>query len=232
MGRPIKKSYFKNKDNTPFPGSSVSTLTFSNTGAGYFAANVAITLSAPQLPASVQATISNIALNGNGAITTYTINGGQGYTSAPLVTITGANTTPAVATSTITTTVGGSTKIAISAWIPTINGGVSAKVAEIFKQESSRRYRVITTDGTGPVRLTAPAYLGWNAGITAGFATIAATDSVGGTYYIVKLTQQRAIVVQNSGTQIESGTAVKWALTGSAVAATSTSLAMVLIASM
>jgi hypothetical protein len=239
MGRPINSKYFYNNDNAPVPGSTVSSLTFSNVGGGYYSANVAIALSAPNLPEGTQATVSSITLFGNGAINTYTINGGAGYTSAPTVTITGANSTPAVATSTITqqSSYDGSSapKLAMSAYIPAANGGVSAKACDILKQESSRRYKVITADGTGTVRLTAPGYVGWSAGVTAGYATLAATDSNGNTYYVVKLTGQRAILVQNvqNGSNpwlFASDTAAKWTLTGSSVAPSANNIGCVTIA--
>ena len=186
MGRPIRQRFFDPAEGSiDIGGGSVSTLVFTDLGEGYYSANVAITLGAPQLPGGVQATVNNITLFGNGAINSYTILGGTGYVSAPTVTITGANTTPAVATSTITS---GFKTIAITAFIPEADGGTSAVIGDIIKQTGSRRYRVRTAQGVGTCRLTddTPA---------AGQMTIVAEDDEGNTYYVTKLTDRRATVV-------------------------------------
>ena len=72
-------------------------------GTGYYTANVAITLSPPdRIETGIQATVGNITLFANGAINSYVItNRGSGYTFAPAVTITGANTAAAKAYATI-----------------------------------------------------------------------------------------------------------------------------------
>ena len=232
MGRPINSKYFFNNDNSPLPGASVTSLTFSNLGTGYFAANVGITVSAPNLPLGVQATVSSITLFGNGAINTYTISGGQGYTSAT-ASVTGTNTTPAgISAVGLAQTSGSlSPKLAMTAWIPL---GASAKICDILKQESSRRYRVQTSDGVGAVRLTAPGLVGWNSGVTAGYAQLIATDANGSTYYVAKLSGQRALLIQNvqNGSFLYStDTSAKWTLTGSAVAPAGGLMGVVTIAS-
>lgn len=185
MGRPLKQVFF-DPIGTTFGGESVSTLTFSNKGEGYYSANVAITLSAPQLPGGTQATVSSITLLANGAINTYTIAGGSGYSTAPTVTVTGANTTPAVATSTLTNVV--SQVIAVTAYIPTSKGGSSAVAGDIVKQVGSRRYKVTTAQGTGVCKLVAGAP-------TAGQMNITAEDDEGNTYYVTKLTEKKAQIV-------------------------------------
>jgi hypothetical protein len=126
MGRPLKQKFFDPVEGSiSIGGEAVSTLSFSNRGGGYYSANVAITLGAPNLPTGTQATVGTIALFGNGAINTFTVAGGTGYTTAPSVTITGANTTPAVATSTLVSNAV-TNVIATSAFIPAANGGSSA----------------------------------------------------------------------------------------------------------
>lgn len=207
MGRPLKQSFFDGAPGQTFGGEGVASLTFSNRGAGYYSANVAIALSAPQLPGGVQATVSSITLFGNGAINSYTITGGSGYTTAPTVTITGANATPAVATSTLTGTV--KNVIAVSAYIPVANGGSSAVIGDIVKQTGARSYKVTTAQGTGKCKLV-------TAAPAAGQMTIAATDSLGSTYYVKKLEENLATLIQNSdggsGFEFANGTRARWSL--------------------
>jgi hypothetical protein len=234
MGRPIKQKFFDPRPDTPADGSnrvliggeSVGSLTFSNRGEGYYTANVAITLGAPQLPTGVQATVSSIVLFGNGAINTFTLSGGTGYTSAPAVTITGANTTPAVATATLTSVV--ANVIATSAFIPAANGGSSAVAGDIVKQVGARRYKVVTAQGTGKCKLV-------TAVPSAGTMTIIATDSQNSTYYVKKLEENTAALVQNTdggtGFDYNSGEKAKWTLTGSAAAPAVGDIGTVVIAS-
>lgn len=208
MGRPIKQKFFDPIEGTvSIGGEGVSTLSFSNKGEGYYTANVAITLGAPNLPTGVQATVGSITLLGNGAINTYTIVSGTGYTAAPAVTITGANTTPAVATSTLTSAV--TNVIATSAYVPVADGGSSAVAGDIVKQVGTRRFKVKTAQGTGKCKLVAAAP-------AAGQMTVTATDSLGSTYYVTKLTKNLATLTQlndgGSGFEFETATRAKWAL--------------------
>ena len=232
MGRPIKQKFFDPRPDTSADASSriliggeaVSTLVFSNVGGGYYSANVAIALGAPNLPTGVQATVSAITLFGNGAINTFTIAGGTGYTAAPAVVITGANSTPAVATSTITSAV--RNVIATSAYIPAANGGSSAVAGDIVKQVGARRYKVITAQGTGKCKLvtTTP---------SVGTMTIAATDSQGSTYYVKKLQEKKVTLIRNVGSSWDyaDGQTAKWTITGSTVAPTTSDIGTVVIAS-
>lgn len=215
MGRPLKQKFFDPVEGSiSIGGEGVSSLSFSNRGAGYYSANVAITLGAPNLPGGTQATVGSITLFGNGAINTYSISGGAGYTTNPSVTITGANATPAVATSSLTSSV--TNVIAISAYIPVADGGSSAVIGDIVKQVGARRYKARTAQGTGKCKLvtTTP---------TAGTMTIAATDSLGSTYYVKKLDERLVTLVQNSdggsGFEFADGTRAKWSLSA-AVAGT------------
>ncbi|PWB54837.1 MAG: hypothetical protein C3F06_03435 [Candidatus Methanoperedenaceae archaeon] len=78
---------------------SVDNITVLDPGSGYIAPVVVI--SAPTLPGGINAAATAI-IDINGNITGITLdNGGSGYTTAPVVSITGANTTGAIAFSTI-----------------------------------------------------------------------------------------------------------------------------------
>jgi hypothetical protein len=226
MGRPLKQKFFDPVEGSiSIGGEGVSTLSFSNRGGGYYSANVAITLGAPNLPTGTQATVNTIALFGNGAINTFTVVGGAGYTTAPSVTITGANATPAVATSTLTSAV--TNVIAVSAFIPAANGGSSAVIGDIVKQVGARRYKVRTAQGVGKCKLV-------TAAPAAGQMTITATDSQSSTYYVKKLDENTCTLVQNSegsGYDYVTGTQAKWTITGSAVAPSASDIGTVVIAS-
>ena len=80
---------------------------------------------------------------------------------------------------------------------------------DIIKQVNGRRYKVENQDGTGYVNLVGRAIA------ASGEATINATDSVGGTYWVTKLTNHKATLVRNSGTAFANGQAVKWTFSGS-----------------
>jgi len=82
-------------------------------------------------------------------------------------------------------------------------GGEEAALGDIIKQTNSRSYKVKNDDGIAVVKLVA-------ASPAIGEATITATDSDGGTYYVTKLTAHKALLTQNTGTQFETGSSVKW----------------------
>ena len=80
----------------------------------------------------------------------------------------------------------------VTAYIPAKNGGASAKLSDIVKQEASHRYLVKNTDGIGQCRLTAtdtPAE---------GQMNLIATDVNGSTYWVTKLTARRCTLVQRT----------------------------------
>jgi hypothetical protein len=77
---------------------------------------------------------------------------------------------------------------------------------DVLKQESSRRYKIETTDGTAVCKLVA------NTTITSGQCYLMATDSDGGDYFVTKLTAHKALLTANTGTQFTTGTSVKWVL--------------------
>ena len=82
--------------------------------------------------------------------------------------------------------------INVTAYLLAKDGGVSAKTADILKQEASTRYLVKTADGTGQCKLVA------SNGPTAGQMYIVATDQYGSTYWVTKLTARRAILTQRT----------------------------------
>lgn len=147
------------------------------------------------LPANPVATTTNSA-TGTGAtltvsygIGTATVStAGSGYTSAPSVTLSGGNGTLTAVLGTSNTNA-----IVISAYVV---GGSSAVAGDIVKQEASRRYLVTTAQGTSDCSLVAAPPL-------AGEMTMTATDSAGGTYYPIKLTQSKATIIKGgrTGTQ-------------------------------
>lgn len=217
MGRPLKQKYFDPVEGTAsIGGEGVTTtsgnvaLTFANIGLGYFSANATVTFSAPQLPGGVTA-LGTPVLWANGAIQAVTItNAGTGYTTKPTLSFTGANTYAASATITgggLTSSV--TNVITTSAYIPAADGGSSAVVGDIVKQVGTRRYKVTTAQGTGKCKLVAAAP-------SAGQMTVAATDSLGSTYYVTKLTENLATLTQNSdggsGFEFETGERARWTL--------------------
>ena len=116
---------------------------------------------------------------------------GSGYTSAPSV----SDTPNGNASFTAVLTSSNPNAIAISAFV---TGGASAVAGDIVKQEASRRYLVTTAQGTSDCSLVAAPPL-------AGEMTMTATDSAGGTYYPIKLTQNKATIVKGgrTGTQFD-----------------------------
>lgn len=143
--------------------------------------------------------------NTEGDVTAIVItDSGSGYTAVPTVTIADSDVGAEVTTGTATAvlTIGAAARqngITVSAFVP---GGASAAVGDIIKQTASRSYRVITAQGTGRCDLVAAAP-------TAGQMTMTAVDSVGGTYYVIKLTARRALLIKGdrSGTEFTTGTA-------------------------
>lgn len=120
---------------------------------------------------------------------------GSGYTGAETFTVTvGSGTAPAgtiVLTTDSTTQTGAqgnanNQENAIIAYAKTTTGG-STLVADIQKQEGSRRYRVVTSDGAAVCNLTTG-----TTSLAAKQLYIVATDENNSTYYVKKLTAHRA----------------------------------------
>lgn len=80
----------------------------------------------------------------------------------------------------------------VTAYIPVKNGGSSAVVSDIVKQEASHRYLVKNGQGIGQCRLVAsdtPA---------AGEMNLVATDLNGSTYWVTKLTARRCVLTRRT----------------------------------
>jgi hypothetical protein len=96
--------------------------------------------------------------------------------------------------------------MAVTAFIPVANGGSSGVAADIVAQKGTRRYRVVTAQGTGVCALA-------NSAATAGKMTIIATDSKTSTYYVTKLNGTLVTLEQqtdNGGFDYATGTQAKW----------------------
>jgi len=204
MGRPIASKYFGNRNTDGVGGEGVATANVFIAGNGYFAANAAVTFSAPQITGGSTAT-GTLTLNGSGNVTAVLItSAGSGYTSAPTAVVTGANVSVAtVANVALTSSV--SDAITASAFLATADGGSSAVASDIVKQVGARRYKVQNAQGTGKVKLvtSAPA---------AGEMRITATDSDSGTYYVKKLESRTATLLPATGAQFVEDQQVVWTL--------------------
>ena len=198
MGRPIKKKFFGNTNiaitGEGVGGEAVATIAKNNTGTFYATStSIDLTFTAPQIPGG-QTASGSVTTNNLGNVATVTLlDGGSGYTSAPTATVTGG-TTGTTATFTLTMTTNNQNAITVTAYLLAKDGGVSAKTADILKQEASTRYLVKTADGVGQCKLVATNSPG------AGQMYIVATDANGSTYWVTKLTARRAILTQRSMT--------------------------------
>lgn len=136
---------------------------------------------------------------------------GSGYIGNETFTVTLANsavgTVPAgtIVLTTDTGDVGSSTnqENAIVPYAKTTSGGTS-KPADIIKQRSTKRFKVVTADGTAICQLKSSAVS------AVGEMTITATDSAGGTYFVTKLGGRRCTVTRGTGTQFATGQSVAW----------------------
>jgi hypothetical protein len=137
---------------------------------------------------------------------------GSGYRGTETVTFTAANVgqseTRATGTMVLTTdsgAVGSATnqENAIVIRANTSAGGTTAKVGDIIRQISTRRYKVRTADG---IKICA---LGTDDTPAPNGAYIVAT-ATGGTYYVTKLTAHHATLTTKTGDGALNGKAVKW----------------------
>ena len=94
---------------------------------------------------------------------------------------------------------------AIIAYAKTTSGGTN-KIADINKQQSTRKYKVTTTDGTAFCTLKA------GAPTTVGEMSITATDSSGKTYYVTKITRHLATLTPygSSGWEFSTDSRAQW----------------------
>ena len=200
MGRPIKKKFFGNLNqgststttDNGIGGEGVASVTILTTGSGFNSTTTTVTFTAPQLPGGV--TAQGSAIVNNGGVTGVTITeSGSGYTSAPTVTIADPDAGVEVnATTSLTMTTTQQNAVNVTAYLLAKDGGVSAKTADIIKQEANTRYLVRTADGYGQCKLVA------SNSPSAGQMYIVATDVNGSTYWVTKLTARRAILTQRT----------------------------------
>lgn len=204
MGRPIKKKFFGSLNTGGVGGEGISLFTIGTSPVSTL--TVAVVIGAPNIFGGVQA-VGTAVKTGNTVTSVTVTTAGSGYTSAPVVTFTGTNmTTIGSATATITTTA--LNAISATAYIP---GGSSAVASDIVKQEASRRYLVQNAQGNGQCRLTALA----TGSLAEGQMNILATDVLGSTYYVTKLTARRATLstaTDNGGFEYASGAVAGWSL--------------------
>jgi len=101
-----------------------------------------------------------------------------------------------------------------------VTGG-SAKTGYAVSQKGTRTFKITTADGTADLLLVAKA----SGSLAAGECQITATDSVGGTYYVSRISANNVTIgVLGTGTQFSVGAKVPWVFTG-AVLNTSVALA-------
>lgn len=186
MGRPLKPKYFGKYLTDGVGGEGVASVVFANItarGLGYFSANVAVTFSAPTLVGTTA--LGSVSLYGNGAISSVDItNAGSGYTSAPSVTFTGANSTVAVATTTLTGSV--ENTIACNVWV---EGDTIGRAGDIMRQVGSHRYYVQDKNSQvfrGVCKLVTTAYP-----MAAGEMTITAQWANAATFNVAKITDRK-----------------------------------------
>lgn len=185
MGRPIKSKYFGTRKGQGVGGEGVSLVTIGTNPES--TQTVTVVFGAPNLSGGTQA-VGSVVKTGN-TVTSVTITEpGSGYTSAPSVSFTGTGmSVVGSATATLTTSV--LDVIACTAYIPS---GSSAVTGDIQEQVASKKYRVITAQGTGACKLVTTSTL------AAGEMFIGATDANGSTYFVKKLTARRAVLVQRT----------------------------------
>lgn len=130
---------------------------------------------------------------------------GSGYVSVPTVTFSAGTGGDTASTSAVALTTTGTNVILAQAFVV---GGTQALPADIIKQTSTNEYVMVTTEGQSVVTLVA------NASPTEGQAYIKATDALGSTYFVMKLTAHLAVLERwtdgGSGFVYASGDDAPW----------------------
>lgn len=188
MGRPIKSKYFGTSKGVGIGGEGISVITLGT--APVSTQSITVVIGSPTVPGGVQA-VATANKTGN-TVTSVTVDtAGTGYVSAPAISFTGSNmTTVGSATATLLTSV--SDVIAVTAFIPAAAGGTSALTGDILEQVASKKYRVMTSEGTGTCKLVT------TSSISAGQMYMRATDQNGSTYFVRKLTAHKAVLIQDT----------------------------------
>ena len=206
MGRPLHKRFFGSTNTNGVGGEGVTSVT---APAGTLASLVngtysipAASITAPQIQGGTKPTLS-VVVTGATAYTVTVVTAGSGYTTAPTITFAGTvagGSGSATPIATLTATVGDAIVC------QGITAGTTNRTTgnDIIKQVSSRRYQIQTQDGTAICALKA------SAPTAAGEMAIVATDAAAGTYYVIKLTKNRATLIAGTGTVFTSGSSVPW----------------------
>jgi hypothetical protein len=204
MGRPIKKKFFGNLSAQGLGGEGVASVSISDGGADLTGTNTVV-FSAPQLPGGVTAT-GSVVLTDNTVSSVTILTAGSGYTSTPTVVF--VSTTGTTATGTVSLTTSVQNALSVNAFV---DGGSSAVIGDIVKQESSKRYLVKTAQGQSQCKLVAAA----TGSLTEGQMNLIATDTLGSTYYVTKLTARKAVLstaTDNGGFEFAEGSSAGWTL--------------------
>ncbi len=208
MGRPIKSKYFGTRKGTGVAGEGVDSLTLgspapSSTG------TITVSFSAPQIAGGTTAQ-GTVVQTGQTATSVLITNEGSGYLSAPTVTFTSTVHVANHMNGTAVLSTDVADVIRCVAYIPTANGGTAPVFGDIQEQVASKKYRVVTSEGTGVCKLVTTST------VAAGEMTIVATDANTSTYYVRKLTARRAILVQTTasvwGYAFDNNEAAGWTL--------------------
>lgn len=209
MGRPLKPKYFGKYDKGGVGGEYVLYANVTALGTNYYTGNTTVTFSAPQIPGGITATGTAI-IAANNTVTGITItNNGAGYTTAPTANVWAPNL---ITQATVSVTLSNSQQNAIKAYANVVAAGATLQVAEIVKQTGSHRYRMNTANGASVCTLVS------SSTVNQGQAVIYATDVLGNYYYVTKLTDRTATLIQaNTGRQFANNSHVSWNFT-SAVA--------------
>jgi len=209
MGRPIKPKYLGKYDKGGVGGEFVIYANVTALGTNYYAGNTTVTFTAPQIPGGVTAT-GTAVIAANNTVTGITItNNGSGYTSAPTANVWAPNF---ITQPTLSVTLSTNQQNAIKVYANVVAAGATVQTGDIIKQTGTRRYRIQTANGTSVCSLVS------SATINQGQAVIYATDVLGNYYYVTKLTDRTATLIQaNTGRQFANNSHVSWNLT-SAVA--------------
>ena len=185
-----------------------TTVTVTTPGASY-AVSDTIVISGTSLGGTTTTNDLTITITGavatSGQITGLTItNPGAGYTSAPTPTY----STGTIGTLAFTYTLSTTQQNGIVPQAVTVGSTNRTSGNDIIKQVSTRRYKVQTQDGTAicTLQTATPS--------AAGQMIIVATDSTGCTYYVTKLTKNKATLTRFGGGSYEfaDGSQTPWTL--------------------
>jgi hypothetical protein len=192
-------------------GGVLTVITATTKGTGYIVGNT-ITIDGALIGGVT--TTNDIVLTVVGAVAAAgTITGititepGSGYTTVPAVTLstgTQGTLTVTAALTVDTGAVGSVTNDENAISMTAFLTGGSAVAVDIIKQVSTRRYKVTDGTRTGIVALTS------TLADAAGEGSIQATDAAAGTYFVTKLTKNRATLTRGTGTVYDEGASVPW----------------------